>query len=89
MGEAAADGRDENGLEVGGTALDVAATPVLAAPAATQVDDVPASVPAAQPDPPSQDVVMAAAAPTGSVLDRAPLSASQAMEAAKRGRVKK
>ena len=89
VGEAAADGRSEHGSEGGGTAPDVAATPALAAPAATQADEVPASIPAAQPDPATQDVVMAATAATGSVLDRVPLSAAQAMEAAKRRRLQK
>ena len=87
MGDNAAAGLDENSQEGGGTAPDVAATPRLETPAATQLEDVPASIPAAQPDPPTQDIVMATPAPVGNVLDREPLSASQAMEDQKRRRI--
>ena len=87
VGDNAAAGLDENSQEGGGTAPDVAATPRLETPAATQLEDVPASIPAAQPDPPTQDIVMATPAPVGNVLDREPSSALQAMEDQKRRRI--
>ena len=92
-GEAAAAGRDEHSQAAASQAL-VAATAPTGEGSQPAVVEVPASIPAGQPEPPTQptqkigdgDCTMGTGDKAGSIFDKAPPSAAQAMADIKRQR---